>query len=84
MTQTTDEDSQLYTDMLDGDVIKSNDINENLNIGKYRASKKWHQVTVHHDGKCTKAEIITSLFTIISNVEFFPIYYKVSSMISFV
>lgn len=58
------------------DTISASDLNSNFDLSKYRTSQNWHKVTVEHQGKATKAEILPELFKLIDNTDFYPTFYK--------
>lgn len=78
--------SQLHIDsgentievIFQGDVITNGDI-QNIFFKKYKASDMWHQVIIHHDGKYSKAQLLSSLFNQLTSHEFYPCYYKTDS-----
>ena len=60
-----------------GELIKSTDPKEKFKFYKYKTSTMWHQVTVNHDGKYKKDEILAVIGDIVLE-EFYPCYYRVS------
>lgn len=49
-------------------------------VQKYKTSEMWHLITVFHNGKYSKNQIIDSFFELLSPNEFYPCYYQSTPM----
>lgn len=63
---------------LSGEVYRSTDAGHSLTrFSKYKGCDMWwHQVTLHHDGKYERSDMLDAIFELLAPNDFYPCYYR--------